>query len=197
MGCPSGPRCAITDSRGGGPTNPIGQRAALVDHPGHTLGTDAVFAAFASAARAHPGGGSLVEWRGPAACARGRLRPDGYGVVRVGVQLHGFLLEFDRGTMRSGQLRAKFVAYHRYMASLHAARAFDGFPTILVVTTSPGSERRLATALCAADRGETVPLSALLTTTSWLEASPLGPFGHVWRTGISASRRAWPNGGQQ
>jgi hypothetical protein len=192
LGLSLGPAVRHHGLAGGGPANPIGQRGALLDHPSHTLGADAVFAAIARAVRAHPAGGELIEWRGPAACARGRLRPDGYGVVRVGRAQHGFLLEFDRGTMRSGQLRAKFVGYHRYMVSLHAARAFDGFPTILVVTTNPGSERRLAAALCAADRGQVVPLSALLTTTGWLEASSLGPFGPVWRTSVSASRRSWP-----
>jgi hypothetical protein len=98
--------------------------------------------------------------------------------------------------MRTGQLRAKFVAYQRYVVGRDAARAFDGFPTVLVVTTGPASERRLAAALGAADRGQVVPLSALLTTTSWLEASPLGPFGPVWRTALSASRRTWLNAGQ-
>jgi hypothetical protein len=196
LGLPLGAAVRHHGLAGGGPANPIGQRAALVDHPSHTLGADAVFAAFACAIRAHPAGGELVEWRGPAACASGRLRPDGYGVVRVGGAQHGFLLEFDRGTMRSGQLRTKFVAYHRYILSPHAARAFDGFPTILIVTTSPASERRLAAALCAADRGQVAPLSAQLTTTGWLEASPLGPFGPVWRTAVSASRRTWPDAGQ-
>ena len=38
----------------------------------------------------------LLEWRGAAACAHGRLRPDGYGLVRLGQRQHGFFLEFDR-----------------------------------------------------------------------------------------------------
>jgi hypothetical protein len=196
LGLPLGAAVRHHGLAGGGPADPIGQRAALVDHPSHTLGADAVFAAFACAVRAHPAGGELVEWRGPAACARGRLRPDGYGLVRVGGQPHGFFLEFDRGTMRPGQLRAKFVAYQRYMVGRDATRAFDGLPTILVVTTGPTSERRLAAALGAADGGQVVPLSALLTTTGWLEASPLGPFGPVWRTALSASRRTWLDAGQ-
>ena len=122
---------------GGGPTTPVGPRAALFGHLSHTLGADAVFAAFARAARADPAGGALLEWRSAAACAHGRLRPDGYGLLRLGGQQHGFFPEFDRGSMRPGRLRAKFAAYARYRASSHAARAYAGFPVLLVVTTGP------------------------------------------------------------
>jgi hypothetical protein len=192
LGLPVGAAVRHHGLAGGGPTDPIGHRAALVDHPSHTLGADAVFAAVGRAIRAHPAGGELLEWRGPAACARGRLRPDGYGLVRVGGQQHGFFLEFDRGTMRPSQLRAKFVAYHRYLAGRDAARTFAGVPTILVVTTSPGSERRLAAAVCAADHGQSARLRALLSTTGWLESTPGGPLGAVWRTSTDARRRVWP-----
>jgi hypothetical protein len=192
LGLPVGAAVRHHGLAGGGPADPIGCRAALVDHPSHTLGADTVFAAVARAIRAHPAGGELLEWRGPAACARGRLRPDGYGLVRVGGQQHGFFLEFDRGTMRPGQLRAKFVAYHRYLAGRDAARTFAGFPTILLVTTSPGSEQRLAAAVCAADHGQSAPLRVLLTTTGWLEVTPGGPLGPVWRTATDDCRYVWP-----
>jgi Replication-relaxation len=111
-----------------------------------TLGADAVFAALARAARAQRNGG-LVEWRNAAACAHGRVRPDGYGLVRLGRRDYGFFLEFDRGTMRPAALRAKFTAYHRYRASGRAVRDYDGFPTILVTTQGPGAEERVADAV--------------------------------------------------
>ncbi|MBV9583093.1 MAG: replication-relaxation family protein, partial [Chloroflexi bacterium] len=193
LGLPVGAAVRHHGLAGGGPQDPIGQRAALIDHTNHTLGADAVFAAIARAVRAHPVGGELVEWRGPAACARGRLRPDGYGLLRVGRQQHGFFLEFDRGTMRPGQLRAKFVAYQRYLVGRNVGHAFAGFPTILVVTISPGAEHRLAAALCAADRAQATSLGALLTTTGWLESTPGGPLGAVWRTSADTRRRVWPD----
>jgi len=118
---------------GGGPDAPLGPRAALLRHLPHTLGADRVFAAIARAARTHQSGGALLEWRGPAVCAHGRLRPDGYGLLRLGAGHYGFFLEFDRGSMHAGRLRAKFTAYHRYAASAQATRSCAGFPTVLVV----------------------------------------------------------------
>jgi len=177
---------------GGGNTSPIGPRAALLAHLGHTLGTDAVFAGLAAAARVDPRGGQLVEWRNALACARGRLRPDGYGLLRLRGRDYGFFLEFDRGTMRPRELRAKFSAYHRYRASRRAARDFDRFPTVLVVTVGPGAEDRLADAIAAADSGAATPLAALLTTTPWIEAHPAGALGPIWRQPQSTTRCRWP-----
>jgi len=57
-------------------------RRRFLRHLQHTLGTNAVFVALASAAwrvRARGGDDALEEWRAAAACARGRFRPDGYG----------------------------------------------------------------------------------------------------------------------
>jgi hypothetical protein len=110
---------------GGGPETPIGARRILLTHLAHTVGADAVFGTLARAARAQRGG-ALVEWRNVAACAHGRLRPDGYGVLRLARREYAFFLEFDRGTVRPAPLRAKFAAYHRYLASARAARDYDG-----------------------------------------------------------------------
>jgi hypothetical protein len=123
---------------GGGPADPVGARQSLFKHLGHTLGADEFFALLARAAAAHPARGALLEWRAAAACAHGRFRPDGYGLVRLGREQHGFFLEFDRGTMRADRLRAKFVAYYRYRSSRHARDSFAGFPVLLIVTTDPG-----------------------------------------------------------
>src|SRR6266700_2727348 len=138
---------------GGGPDSPIGTRRILLAHLDHTVGADAVFGVLARAARAQRGG-ALVEWRNAAACAHARLRPDGYGVLRLGQRYYGFFLEFDRGTVRSAPLRAKFGAYHRYLASARAASDFDGPPSILVVTAGPGAEDRVVDAVLAGDVGQ-------------------------------------------
>lgn len=174
---------------GGGPRTPVGPRRALLRHLSHTLGADALFALVAHTARERRGG-SLLEWRNAAACAHGRLRPDGYGLLRLGRRMHGFFLEFDRGTERPATLRAKFDAYHRYCASARATRDYDGFPLILVVTTEPGAEERLALAMQAADLGQATSLPALLTTAGLLATAPGGPLGRVWRTAANPARRA-------
>jgi hypothetical protein len=177
---------------GGGPVTPVGPRRALLAHLPHTLGADAIFAMLARAAQIAPGGGALLEWRSAAACAHGRLRPDGYGLLRLGHQQHGFFLEFDRGSMRPGRLRAKFAAYHRYRGSAHAARADTGFPDILVVTTARGAEERVARAAREAAIGQPILLPILLTTTGWIEAQPEGLLGPIWRSPASAARGRWP-----
>jgi len=106
----------------------------------------------------------------------------------------GFFLEFGRGSMHAGRLRAKFIAYHRFAVSTFAVRSYVGMPTILVVTTSPGPEQRIARAIATTDVGQARRLPALLTTTGWLEMTAAGPLGPVWRTALDSSRRAWPGG---
>jgi hypothetical protein len=178
---------------GGGPESPIGTRRTLLAHLDHTVGADTVFGVLARAARAQRGG-ALAEWRNAAACAHGRLRPDGYGVIRLGRRKYGFFLEFDRGTVRSAPLRAKFVAYHRYLASARAAREFDGPPSVVVVTAGPGAEDRVADAVTAAAVGQARPLPLLLTTMDLLITAEQGPFDRVWRIpGEHSGRCAWSN----
>src|SRR5712691_6138588 len=177
---------------GGGPESPIGTRRILLAHLDHTVGADAVFGVLARAARSQRNG-VLVEWRNASACAHGRLRPDGYGVLRLGQRYYGFFLEFDRGTVRSAPLRAKFVAYHRYLASARAAKDFDGAPSVVVVTAGPGAEDRVADAVMAAQVGQPRRLPLLLTTVDLLTTAEHGPFDCVWRTpGGQNGRRAWP-----
>jgi hypothetical protein len=177
---------------GGGARTPVGPRRALLANLEHTLGADAVFAAMARAARDERDG-ALVEWRNAAACAHARMRPDGYGIVRLGRREYGFFLEFDRGTVRPAALRAKFASYHRYRVSGRAAREYDGFPTILVVTRGPGAEDRVAEAVHTTDAGQAKPLRLFLTTMEFLARVDGGPFGPIWRTPFMADRRhSWP-----
>ena len=178
---------------GGGPESPIGTRRTLLAHLHHTVGGDTVFGVLARAALAQRGG-ALVEWRNAAACAHGRLRPDGYGLLRLGQRDYGFFLEFDRGTVRPAPLRAKFAAFHRYLASARAARDFDGPPSILVVTAGPAAEDRVVDAVLAAEVGQPRRLPLLLTTVDLLTTAEHGPFDCVWRIpGGQNGRRAWPD----
>ncbi len=176
---------------GGSRETPVGPRRALLAHVEHTLGADGVFATMARAARLQRDG-CLLEWRNAAACARGRVRPDGYGLVRLGRREHGFFLEFDRGTVHSAALRAKFAAYHRYRASAAAERDYDGFPTVLVVTTGPGGEQRIVDAVRSAGAGLASSLPVLVTTVGWISSDFGGPFGSIWRDAEGGLRRSWP-----
>jgi hypothetical protein len=176
-----------------GAESPIGTRRTLPAHLDHTVGGDTVFGVLARAARAQRGG-ALVEWRNAAACAHGRLRPDGYGILRLGRAEYGFFMEFDRGTVRSAPLRAKFVAYRRYFASARAAREFDRPPSAVVVTAGPSAEDRVADAVMAAEVGQPRRLPLLLTTVDILTTAEHGPFDCAWRIlGGQDGRRAWPD----
>ena len=137
---------------GGGPRTPVGPRRALLANLDHTLAADGVCAAIARVARTRRDG-SLVDWRNASACIHGRMRPDGYGLLRLGRREYGFFLEFDRSTVPPAARRAKVTSYLRYTVSARAAREYDGFPTILVVTLRPGTEDRIADAVLAAHAG--------------------------------------------
>jgi len=185
---------------GGGPERPIGARRRLLASLAHTLGTDAIFVSLVCTAKKLAALGSddaLVEWRNAAACSRGHLRPDGYGLFRHAGQLYGFFLEYDRGTMSARDYLAKFAAYYEYRASGRFEREYQGFPTVLVVACDSSAEERIALAVRAAavGRGPALPL---LLTSEWRIADPRNPYGllgRVWREPDAAlhDRRFWPS----
>src|SRR6266851_3569242 len=150
----------------------LGGRAAtrrrLLRHLAHTLAANAFFVALACAARyvtQRGGNDALDEWRSAAASARGRFRPDGYGCYRRGQSRFGFFLEYDRGTEKPGDYAAKLAAYYRYRDSSQSTRDYDGFPVLLVVTTSDVAEARFAyQAYLARQRRAAAPLLVFLTT---------------------------------
>jgi hypothetical protein len=192
LGLPPATAARVHGLTGGGPGAASGPREMLLAHATHTLTADRVMVGLAAAARADRRGGCLIEWRNAAACAHGRLRPDGYGLLRLASHECGFFLELDRATMRPSELRVKFVAYHRFRASRRAVQVYTSFPTILVVTTGPGAEHRLATAVRAVDPGFASPLPVLLTTTAWIDAHPRGMLGPIWRQPQARTRLCWP-----
>jgi hypothetical protein len=163
-----------------------GRRWRLLRTLAHTLGVNGVFIAFAMAAdtaRRHGGTDQLAEWRGAAACERRRCKPDGYGAyVRNGVSC-GFFLEYDRGTESARKYAAKLRGYYWYRDSGHAARDYDGFPTLLFVTTDPKAEDRIAEQACHAWFVQgTEPLPMLITTTGRISGHAEGILGPIWRT---------------
>jgi Replication-relaxation len=176
-------------------------RRRFLRHTHHTLGANAFFIDLAAAAMpvtSRGGDDELVEWRSAAACARGRFRPDGYGCYRRGPWRFGFFLEYDRGTERPGDYAAKLAAYYRYRDSGNAARDYDGFPTLLLVTTSDVAETRFAHQVYLAHQQHgSAPLCVLLTTSRRIEAHAEGVLGPVWRvpstigTGLAQLRGYW------
>jgi len=162
-----------------------GKRRRLLLALAHTLGANAVFVAFATAASAvRRAGGSddLVEWRGATACERKYCKPDGYGCYVLNCVAYGFFLEYDRGTESTRTYLAKFRAYYRYRDSRQADRDYNGFPTLLFVTTRPAAEERIADAANRAwfFRG-TEPLAVLITTTCRITSDRQALLGRIWR----------------
>ncbi|HZU05153.1 MAG TPA: replication-relaxation family protein [Chloroflexota bacterium] len=186
----------------GGPDQPIGQRRSLLQNLDHTLGVNAVFVSLHRTAQALVRAGSddaVLEWRSAAACSRGRVRPDGYGIYRHRGEVYGFFLEYDRGTMSGRDYRQKFTAYLDYRASGRYEQDYDGFPTILVVTTNPAAEERIARAVRASGIGWAVRLRVLLTCDWRINRDPAnlrGLLGPIWREPHeeNGDRCPWPPG---
>jgi Replication-relaxation len=174
-----------------------GRRRRLLRTLAHTLGANAVFVAFAVAAdsvRRAGGTDQLLEWRSAAACERRNCKPDGYGYyVRDGVA-YGFFLEYDHGTESFRKYAAKFRAYYWYRDSGQAGRDFDGFPTLLFVTTDPLAEDRIAEqAYRAWFLRSTEPLPVLITTTNRVTDNGEGILGPIWRTPAAAESSPSPD----
>ena len=101
--------------------------------------------------------------------------------LRIDGEPHAFFLEFDRGTEGNRQYATKLSAYYRYRDSGQAARDYNGFPTVLFVTSDPRAEHRLAE---AARRVSFIrdnrPLHVLTTSTAWIQSHEAGILGPVW-----------------
>ncbi|MDP9383215.1 MAG: replication-relaxation family protein [Chloroflexota bacterium] len=181
---------------GGGPEHPLGSRRLLLRVLEHTLGVNGAFVRLYQAAAefSHRGFDHVVEeWRGAAACAWGRVRPDGYGIYRRGEERYGFYLEWDRGTMGEAGYMRKFRAYLDLRESGRYERDLIGFPTILVVTENRSCELRIDKAVRATCAGVD-QLPVLLTTRGRVEADRDGLLGEVWREPGEEMLRYWLRG---
>jgi Replication-relaxation len=180
----SGPAAAHHHGLSGG-RDWAGHRQRLLRTLSHTLGTNDVFVALATAARQAAARGqdeALEEWRSAAACERRLCKPDGYGRYRRGRATLGFFLEYDRATERAARYAAKFDAYYRYRASRQAERDYAGFPPVLVVTTGETAEHRIAEAAARAwARHGGPPLAVFVTRIELIAGQPDGLLGPVWR----------------
>ena len=180
-----------------------GKRRLLLRALAHTLGANEVFVSFAVAAdavRGARGTDLLAEWRAGNACERRYCKPDGYGCYVRDGQRHEFFLEYDRGTEPARNYAAKLRAYYWYRELGQAARDYDGFPTLLFVTTEPRAEQRMAEQAYRAWFGRgTAPLPILSTTSARITAE--GILGPIWQrlpveAAGGAALRVWPPRGR-
>ncbi len=174
---------------GGGPEEPFGQRSALAREAGHTLGVNSLFLGLYRVAADWRRRGfeyRVLEWWCAAACARGDVRPDGYGVLAIGPVRYDFELEYDRGTQRRQDLLAKFDGYRH-----ERVRSGDGVANLLVVTLSRHTEERIAGAVLTACAGSGESLPVLITTEARVRTDRDGLLGRIWREPVDRGRRHW------
>lgn len=173
----------------------VGRRRRLLRTLAHTLGTNAfvAFAVAAKTARRLGGTDHLAEWRSDAACERRHCKPDGYGrYVWNGIS-YGFFLEHDRGTEPARKYAGKFRAYYQYRDSGQAGRDYDGFPTLLFVTSAALAEHRIAEqAYRAWFVRDVEPVPMLITTTARIESHREGILGPIWRSPAPSRPSAGP-----
>ena len=139
-------------------------------HHAHQLGLNRAAAWLASEARA--AGGRLASCRNEAESTRrfrhgdgaSWVRPDASGVLVLGGRALPFLLEYDRGTLDSGDFRAKLAGYGRYYAGEAWRHDHDEAPGLLFVCSDPGAEARVERAVRLALAGSGTPLPVVLMT---------------------------------
>ena len=106
-------------------------------------------------------------------------------------------MEFERGTEKLDEYIATFEAHYRYRDSGEADRDYDGFPTVLCITTDREAEGRMSEAAFRVwyrRGGHALPI--LLTTSRQIREHPEGILGPIWRTPAVATdkkteRRYW------
>ncbi len=166
-----------------------GSPSGAVRHRAHQLGVNRVMARLAADARA--AGGRLSACRNEARSTRrfrhgGRaawIRPDGSGVIASSGGRVPFLLEYDRGTLDSGDFAGKFGGYLRYYAARAWRRDWSSEPALLFVCADDRAEHRVARAAWRAGPRCDVRVPLLLTS-EWRFAQrrpvPAGLMGPVW-----------------
>lgn len=118
-------------------------------------------------------------------------------MIRLAGRRHGFFLEYDYGTMSARDYGEKWARYDDYRDSRAFEQDYDGYPTILVVTTDKTAEERIARSARAASVGRWAPLPMLLTCAWRIFRDPAnqhGLLGPIWRGPHDAfdERCRWP-----
>ncbi len=160
----------------------------LLSHVEHTVGVYSFFASLCRAARherVRSGEHRLLWWETGTVCERRyrdhdrwhNLRPDAMGEYQVGEQRVRFWLEWDRATMGTRDLVAKFSTYAHYVASREWYREQGGLPLLLVV--APGQAQEMRIARIASVLLTSTPALAIATTTATRLAEQ-GPLAVIW-----------------
>lgn len=183
----------------GSATDGEGQRlAGLRPHFDHTLGVNSFVVGLAIEAatlRAKGQDHRLVHWLSAAEAQEwfrwdGRwwhVWPDAQLLYRANGRELDIFLEWDRGTMRRRDYLEKFRAYGSFFASRQAGHL--GRCRLLVVTTTPAAERRIAEVIQPAAGAAPALLVAHLTTASRLEHA--GALSDAWRPADGRGRQTW------
>ena len=190
----------VSAPRANAGTSPVrGAMVGIIHHREHLLGVNRVFAQFSGDARR--AGGMLAACRNEAQSTRrfrhedraAWIRPDGSGVLALDGEQFWFLLEYDRGTLDSGDFAAKFGGYRRYFAARAWRHDFTAEPVVLFVCADDRAEEHVASA-ARQDRDGSAALPLLLASES--QSAPharnpaglLGPILAVAIPGISQSQ---------
>ncbi|MDP2950540.1 MAG: replication-relaxation family protein [Chloroflexota bacterium] len=184
---------------GGDASDGEGQRlAGLLRHFEHTVGVNSFVVGLATEAatlRARGQDHRLLHWLSAAEAQEwfrwnGRwwhVWPDARFLYRAnGVEFDVFL-EWDRATVRRRDYVEKFRAYGSFFASRQAGQLARC--RLLVVTTTPAAERRIAEVIQSASGTAPALLVAYLTTGGRLEHA--GALGDVWRLADGGGRQTW------
>ena len=175
-----------------------GAVTGIIHHRAHLLGVNRVMARFARDAQR--AGGRLAVCRNEAQSTRrfghndrvAWIRPDGSGVVAFHGAYVPFLLEYDRGTLDSGDFAAKFGGYRRYFAAEAWRPDFVTEPVLLFVCADDRAEEHVTGAARQSERESGARLPLLLTS-DWRFArgpqNPAGLPGPIWRGHITADHR--------
>ncbi len=167
-----------------------GAEIGIIHHRAHLLGVNRVMAQFARDARR--AGGRLAVCRNEAQSTRrfryeGRaawIRPDGSGVLVLDGGPLPFVLEYDRGTLDSGDFGAKFGGYRRYFAAEAWCNDFAAEPVLLFVCADDRAEEHVARA-ARENRGGFAELPLLLAGESQSAPharNPAGLLRPIWRS---------------
>ena len=92
------------------------------------------------------------------------LRPDAIGEYQAGEQRVRFWLEWDRATMGTRDLVAKFRTYTQYVTSHEWCKEQPAMPYLLVVV--PSREQEMCIARIVEDVRKNAPGIVILTTTA-------------------------------
>ncbi len=169
----------------------------LLGHVEHTAGIYGFFASLSQAASRERLQGRehhLLWWETGPSCERRypdherwhNLRPDAMGEYQAGERHVRFWLEWDRGTMGTRDLIAKFRTYIQYTTSHEWCKEQHVMPYLLVVV--PGKEQEMRIARIVADVLVITPGIVILTTTA-TRLADLGPFAQIWYQASPKSKR--------